>query len=76
MLLYGSGMSDSNQHSPDNLPVLLVGGKGVGLPAGGRHIRYPKATPFSNLHLALLEKMGVRMDKFGDSTGRLDLLSL
>ena len=69
-LLYGGGMSDGNAHSPDNLPLLLVGG-GAGQLAGGRHLRYPAGTPIANLHAALLPKLGVRVDHFGNSTGVL-----
>lgn len=72
VMLYGSGMSDSNLHYPNNLPTLLLGGKALGL-KGDRHLRFDKGTPLSNLHLRLMEQMGVRMDKFGDSTGRLIL---
>ena len=75
MLHYGSGMSDSNLHWPNNLPILLVGGQGLGVPSG-RHLRYAAGTPLTNLHLTLLERMGVPIEKFGDSTGKLDLLSL
>jgi hypothetical protein len=69
-LLYGTGMGDCNAHDPRSIPVLLAGG-GAGL-KGGRHIRYPKETPLANLHLTLLDKFGVKLDRIGDSTGRLD----
>lgn len=69
MLIYGAGMSDGNAHSPVNLPILLVGG-GAGL-KGGQHLRYPKDTPLANLHLAVLDKLGVRIEKIGDSTEEL-----
>ena len=65
-------MSDSNLHDPKNLPILLLGG-GCGTLKSGRHIRYPKDTPLANLHMALLDKLGARIDKIGDSTGELDL---
>jgi hypothetical protein len=74
ILLYGSGMSDSNIHAALNLPTLVVGG-GAGQLHGGRHLKYPKATPLTNLQLALLEKMGVEIERFGDSNGQLNLLS-
>jgi hypothetical protein len=70
ILLYGSGMSDSNIHAALNLPTLVVGG-GAGQIKGGRHLRYPSGTPFTNLQMSLLEKLGVRIERFGDSTGRL-----
>ena len=69
-LIYGTGMGDCNAHDPRNIPILLAGG-GAGL-KGGRHIRYPKETPLANLHLTLLDKLGVNLERIGDSTGRLD----
>jgi Protein of unknown function (DUF1552) len=74
MILYGSGNSDGNRHNHDNLPILLAG-KGGGTLATGRHVVYPRETPITNLYLSLLERMGVQMDSFGDSTGRLTNLS-
>ena len=70
-LIYGTGMGDCNAHDPRNIPVLLAGG-GAGHLRGGRHIRYPKETPLANLHLTLLDKLGVNLERIGDSTGRLD----
>jgi uncharacterized protein DUF1552 len=70
-LVYGAGMSESNSHDPHNLPILLVGGS-AGQLKGGRHIRYPEATPLANLHLTVLDKLGVRLDQIGDSTKGLD----
>jgi hypothetical protein len=64
-IVYGSGLSDGNQHQHNNLPVLLAG------KSGGRHITYPAETPMNNLHLALLDRMGVRIDSLGDSNGEL-----
>jgi hypothetical protein len=72
LILYGSGMSNSNQHDHDPLPILLIGGA-AGKLKGGRHIRVGKDTPLSNLQLALLDVLGVHRDSFGDSTGRVDL---
>jgi hypothetical protein len=74
MILFGSGMSDSNVHAALNLPALVVGG-GAGQIKGGRHLKYPPGTPLTNLQLSLLEKMGLRMESFGDSTGALNLLT-
>ncbi len=72
MILYGSGMSNSDIHNHTDLPVLVAGG-GV----KGRHIRYDKPTPLANVHLTLLEKAGIRMDRFADSKGKVEeLLSL
>ncbi|MGV3757738.1 MAG: DUF1552 domain-containing protein [Verrucomicrobiota bacterium] len=73
LLLYGSGMGNPNVHDHVNLPVLVAGGAAGGM-KGGRHIRYEKPTPLANLHLTLLDKAGVRLDKFADSTGKVDEL--
>jgi hypothetical protein len=70
-LLYGAGMSESNSHDPHNLPILLAGGS-AGQLKGGRHLRYPEGTPLANLHLTVLDKLGVRLDQIGDSTRDLD----
>jgi hypothetical protein len=70
-MIYGAGMSDSNAHDPHSIPLLLAGG-GAGHLKGGRHVRYPKNTPLANLHLTLLDQLGVPCDSLGDSTGRLD----
>ena len=74
MILYGSSLSDGNLHTHFDLPVALIGG-GSGTLKGGRHIRYPKDTPLTNLLLTMLDKAGVRTDKLGDSTGELQHLS-
>jgi hypothetical protein len=74
MILYGSGNGDGNRHNHDELPILLVG-KGGGALTTGRHVRYPKDTPLTNLYLAMLERLSVKADKFGDSTGVLGNLS-
>ena len=72
MVLYGSGMSDGNQHNHTDLPVILAGGASGRL-KGGRHIRNPKKTPMANLLLAMLDTMQVPTEKFGDSTGRVEI---
>ena len=74
IILYGGGLGNPNLHEHTNLPVLLAGG-GSGQLKTGRHIAYPAETPMSNLLVSLLEKVGVRTDTFGDSTGRLEHLS-
>lgn len=74
MIIYGAGMSDSNAHDPRNLPILLAGG-GVGRLKGGSHLRFPKDTPLANLHVTLLDKLGVHVEKLGDSAGELSELS-
>jgi hypothetical protein len=71
IMIYGTGMGDCNAHDPRNIPLLLAGGRSAQL-KGGRHLRYPKETPLANLHLTLLDKLGVHLDQIGDSTGRLD----
>lgn len=75
MILYGAGMSNSHLHDPNDLPLLLAGG-GAGQLKGGQHVRYAKDTPLPNLHLALLDKLKIPTDHLGDSTGRLELLSV
>ena len=71
LLMYGAALSDSNKHSHFDLPLLLVGGS-AGQLKGGRHLRYPRDTPMTNLLVSQLDKAGVRLDDgLGDSTGRL-----
>ena len=70
LLLYGTGISDSNTHFHDDLPIALVGGSNAGI-AGGRHIRFPKHTPLANLHTTILEKLGMPADGWANSTGSL-----
>jgi hypothetical protein len=74
MIVYGSSLSDANAHTHHDLPIVLVGG-GAGQIKGGRHIRYPKDTPMNNLLVNLLDKSGVPIENFGDSTGKLEYLS-
>jgi len=73
LILYGSGMGDPNIHNHINLPVIVAGGRAGGA-KGARHIKYAEPTPLANLHLTLLERVGVRMDAFADSKGRVDEL--
>jgi hypothetical protein len=73
LLLYGSGMGNPNVHDHDNLPILVAGGA-AGRMRGGRHLRFTQPTPLANLHLTMLDKVGVRLDSFGDSRGRMDEL--
>ena len=72
LLLYGGGLSNGNEHSHINLPLVLAGGA-AGRLDGGRHLEYPIDTPMANLLLSVLEKVGVSEDQLGDSTGRLEL---
>jgi hypothetical protein len=74
LLLYGSGISDSNIHMHDNLPLVLVG-RADGRIKGGRHIVYAKDTPVTNLFLNMLDIVGVPVESVGDSTGRLQHLT-
>jgi hypothetical protein len=74
MIVYGSGISDGNQHLHNDLPILLAG-KGGGTLAPGRHVRYEKDTPMTNLYLSILGRMGVPVDRIGDSTGKLNDLA-
>jgi Protein of unknown function (DUF1552) len=73
LILYGSGMGDPNIHNHVDLPIIVAGGA-AGRVKGGRHIKYAEPTPLANLHLTLLERVGVRMDAFADSKGKIDEL--
>jgi len=73
VLLYGTGISDSDTHFHDDLPIALVGGQKVGI-KGGRYVRHPVGTPVVNLYDAMLDRFGVHLETGGDSTGRLDTL--
>ena len=72
MIMYGSGMSNSNVHSHDVLPAVIVGG-GAGVLKGDRHIKVPNQTPLANLLVGLAEKSGVKTEHFGDNTGWIQL---
>src|SRR5688572_253996 len=72
MILYGSSLSDGNQHNFSPLPVLLAGGASGQL-EGGRHLAFPENTPMSNLLLAMLHKIGAPVDSIGDSTEPLEI---
>ena len=74
MIGYGSGLADGNAHAHDHLPVLLAG-KGSGTIEPGRHIRYEKETPMTNLFVSMLERLGAPVERVGDSTGNLRELS-
>ena len=64
-------MGNPDIHDHSNLPIIVAGGGGRGL-QGGRHVKYAEQTPLANLHLSLLDNMGVHLDSFVDSTGRAD----
>jgi hypothetical protein len=74
MIVYGSAIADGNRHSHHDLPILLAGSAG-GTITTDRHVVYPHETPLNNLFLSLLDRMDVKLDRLGDSTGRLDRLS-
>ena len=71
-IVYGAGMSEGNGHVPENLPILLAGG-GCGRLKSGRHMKYAKGTPLANFHVSLLDKLGVRIESLGNSTGPVNL---
>lgn len=73
LYLYGSGMGNPNVHDHTNLPILVAGGA-AGNMKGNRHIRFDKPTPLSNLHLSLLNKVGIAQDSFADSQGPMSEL--
>ena len=68
LCLYGSGMGNPNVHDHTNLPILVGGGAATGL-KGGQHLRFSEVTPLANLHLTLLDRVGVDLERFADSNG-------
>jgi hypothetical protein len=70
MILFGSGISDGNQHSPHNVPLVLAG-RGGGTIVPGRHVEYKQDYPLSSLYVSMLNRMGVKISSFGDSKGEL-----
>jgi hypothetical protein len=73
LILYGSGIGNPNIHDHTNLPILVAGGAAGGM-KGGRHLRYDEPVPLANLHLTLLDKVGVKIDSFADSNGKINEL--
>lgn len=73
LYMYGSGMGDPDKHDHTNLPLVIAGGA-AGQMRGGRHIQYDDPMPLSNVHLTLLNKIGVPLESFADSTGTIDEL--
>ena len=74
MVVYGAGISDGDRHNHDDLPLLVAGG-GAGTIKTGRHLKYERNTPMTNLFVAMMERMGVKGEHIGDSTGVLSGLS-
>ena len=74
MILFGSSMSDGNRHDPNNLPILL-GDQGGGTLPTGQHLAVEGPVPLCNLYVSMLDRMGIEVESFGDSTGRLAGLS-
>jgi len=75
MVIYGAGMGDGDLHNQWNMPIALFGKAAGKIKKGNLHITYPKNTPFSNLHVAMLNMAGIPTEKFGNSTGALDIKS-
>ncbi len=75
LYLYGSGMGNPNKHDHVNLPTLVAGGGASGI-RGNRHIHFKEVTPLANVHLTLLERVGVHLEKFGDSDGFIEELAV
>jgi hypothetical protein len=73
LYLLGSGMGNPDVHDHSKLPIIVAGG-GTGTMKGGRHINYAQPTPMSNLLLTMLDKAGVKLDKFADSNGEVNEL--
>lgn len=73
LLLYGSGMGNPNVHDHTNLPIIVAGGASAGV-RGNQNLRNDATVPLANLHLTLLDKAGVKLDKFGDSSGIIGVL--
>jgi hypothetical protein len=74
MIVYGSGLSDGNRHLHENLPTVLAG-RGCGTLKPGRHVKYAAETPMTNFFVAMLDRMGISVDKVRDSTGEIGYLS-
>jgi hypothetical protein len=72
MIVYGCGISDSNRHLHENIPVVVLG-RGNGALRAGLHVQYKEPVPLSNLYVSMLQHVGTSVDKLGDSTGKLEL---
>jgi hypothetical protein len=76
MIIYGAGMGDGDIHNQWNMPIALLGGAAGRIKKSGIHVRYPKGTSFSNFHVAMLNLVGIPAEKFGMSTGALDISAI
>ena len=74
-ILYGAGISNSNAHSGDNLPLMLVGG-GAGKLKGGRHLKFANKPSQANLLMTIMDKLDYPVEKVGGSTGKLPIDTL
>ena len=74
MIVFGAGISDPNEHLHDNLPT-IVAGRGGGTITSGRHIKLEHETPMTNLYLSLLDRMGTPVERFADSSGKLEVIA-
>jgi hypothetical protein len=74
LLMHGAGMSNSDTHYHHDLPIVLAGTAG-GRIESGRYLALPPETPLANLHLTILDKMGVAVERFGDSNGKIELVA-
>ena len=73
IILFGSGLGNGDLHEPKRLPLILAGGAAMDRSKGGHHLKYPDGTALPNLHVSLLNKLGVPVESVGSSTGRLPL---
>jgi hypothetical protein len=71
MIVYGAGLADGNAHTHHDLPTLIAGRGGDNFLKTGRRVVYRRETPMCNLFLSMMDRMGTRMEHFGDSTGHL-----
>ncbi|MEO7412461.1 MAG: DUF1552 domain-containing protein [Opitutaceae bacterium] len=74
MIVFGAGISDPNEHLHDNLPT-IVAGRGGGTMTPGRHIKLENETPMTNLYTSLLDRMGAPVERFADSSGKLEVIA-
>ena len=74
MVVYGAAITDGNRHNHDDLPIVLAGGRALGMTHGAERAA-PAGTPLCNLYVGMLRRAGVTVDRFGDSTGELPVAS-